>query len=1083
MSSAASVAASARSTAGSGTTVKRKVDDRIKALIDDVAHHKHRGLILLVGDRAKDQVVNLHHMVSRANHNAKATLLWCMRDDPDFGSTGKKQQEKRARLEVKGGLSTEASKEAFQTFLAQTNIRFCKYAETHKILGQTFGMAVLQDFEAISPNTLARTMETVKGGGLIVIMFRAMRSLKQLYTIAMDVHARYRTESQKDIVPRFNERFLLSLTDCDTAMCVDDDLNVLPITQKMKTYGKNKKGDAYDADLAVQGRLQHEVDLNNVKEKLKVSADVGPLVQLCQTMDQAKTVLSLMQTVMEKRLDSTSVVTAGRGRGKSAALGMTIAGAVAQGYSNIMCTAPSPENVQTLFEFAIRGLQELGYRERTDFEALQGVSEEFAKCLIRINVFREHRQTIHFVSATDTAKFAQAEVVVIDEAAALPLTLVKAILGPYLVILSSTVSGYEGTGRSLSMKLVADMRRSSGGGSPDERKLKELSMADPIRYGPNDPVEKWLNKLLCLDATMENTQLTTSPHPSTCELFYVDRNALFSYHPLAEELLQRIQSLLVAAHYKNQPNDLQLLSDAPGHHLFVLCAASVEASATTEPSSKSPSAAGVPDVYCVIHACEEGQVSAQSIKSRLSHGLRPSGDLIPYTLSQFYLEEGFAKLAGLRVVRIATNPALPRAGYGSRALSLLQQYYSGSISLTAAKPTKLGGRETGEGAKGPSDHKRNSTTGGDEEGETAASPSAVLAPRSHVTSLLTPLIERPYELVDYLGVSFGLTTELLNFWKKAGYLPLYVRQAANELTGEHSCVMVRPMGFDVRPLQHEFQHRLLSLLSMPFRHLPTELALSLVSDLEAHDPHKLAAATDLADAAQHRVRVDGVPQATYDDITSVFTSSDLQRLRLVSTTFIEGGNVLDLVPTLAKLYFEKKLFRSPDGTDGVVLSHAQAAVLLAVGLQCQTIEQLSMQRAFSGVAAQQLRALFLKALSRLSEHLANLQKIARKKALSQKTDGLKQSRTKNGDGSDAASAAVTQNAEEDEEEAQEVYDSEGNLKGLKVSRKVRPQVSVDTTLLHDTAKSVAGNAAAPLRGRESLQDVFYRPKGKSSRHR
>lgn len=1081
MSSLASVAGSARGVGGGPSMVKRKVDDRVKTLIDDVAHHKHRGLILLVGDRAKDQVVNLHLMISRANHNAKVNVLWCMREDPDFGSTGKKQQEKRARLEVKGGLSTEASKEAFQTFLAQTTIRFCKYKETHKILGQTFGMAVLQDFEAINPNTLARTMETVKGGGLIVITFRAMRSLRQLYTIVMDVHARYRTEAQRDVVPRFNERFLLSLTDCDTAMCVDDDLNVLPITQKMRSYGKNRKKDAYDTDLALQGRLQHEVDLANVKEKLKPSGDVGPLMQLCQTMDQAKTVLSLMQTVMEKRLDSTCVVTAGRGRGKSAALGMTIAGAIAQGYSNIMCTAPTPENVQTLFEFAIRGLKELGYRERTDFEALQGVSEEFAKCFIRINVFREHRQTVQFVSATDTTKFAQAELCVIDEAAALPLTLVKRILGPYLVILSSTVSGYEGTGRSLSMKLVADMRRGSSSGAADVRHLKELSMSDPIRYGPGDPVEKWLNKLLCLDATMENTQLTTSPHPSACELFYVNRDALFSYHPLAEELLQRIQSLLVAAHYKNQPNDLQLLSDAPGHHLFVLCADSVESSSATAPTSSTSAAARqqVPDIFCVIHACEEGQVSAQSIKSHLSHGLRPSGDLIPYTLSQYYLEEGFAKLAGLRIVRIATNPALPRAGYGSRALSLLHQYYSGSISLTAAEPKTATAKHRSGGSEADAREQQAENEHDGDDGEPSAA-AAMLAPRSHVTNLLTPLIERPYELVDYLGVSFGLTTELLNFWKKASYIPLYVRQAPNELTGEHSCVMVRPMGFDLRPLQREFQHRLLPLLAMPFRHLPTELALSLVGDFEAHDPHKLSAATDLSEVDHHVVRVDGVVQATSDDIAATFTASDVQRLRLVSTTFIEGGNVLDLVPTLAKLYFGKRFFRCPDGTDGVVLSHAQAAVLLAVGLQCQTTDELSAQPAFSGVSTQQLRALFLKALSRLSEHLVALQKIAQKAQKDGHSAGVVTGKRARSQSDGAAGDSV---ADDDVEDAEEVYDNHGNLKGLKVARKVKAQVCTDRTLLRDTSSSVAGNASGASAGRDSLQDVFYRPTKKASKRR
>lgn len=31
----------------------------------------------------------------------------------------------------------------------------------------------------------------------------------------------------------------------------------------------------------------------------------------------------------------------------------------------------------------------------------------------------------------------------------------------------------------------------------------------------------------------------------------------------------------------------------------------------------------------------------------------------------------------------------------------------------------------------------------------------------------------------------------IRFWKRAGYIPLYVRQTQSELTGEHTCVMVR----------------------------------------------------------------------------------------------------------------------------------------------------------------------------------------------------------------------------------------------------------------------------------------------------
>lgn len=66
----------------------------------------------------------------------------------------------------------------------------------------------------------------------------------------------------------------------------------------------------------------------------------------------------------EKTLRSTVALTAARGRGKSAALGLAIAGALALGYSNIFVTAPSPENLRTLFEFVFKGLDELEYKVR-----------------------------------------------------------------------------------------------------------------------------------------------------------------------------------------------------------------------------------------------------------------------------------------------------------------------------------------------------------------------------------------------------------------------------------------------------------------------------------------------------------------------------------------------------------------------------------------------------------------------------------------------------------------------------------------------------------------------------------------------
>jgi N-acetyltransferase 10 len=178
----------------------------------------------------------------------------------------------------------------------------------------------------------------------------------------------------------------------------------------------------------------------------------------------------------------------------------------------------------------------------------------------------------------------QAELLVIDEAAAIPLPLVKKLMGPYLVFMASTINGYEGTGRSLSLKLISQLRQQSAltttstenanDSSKSKQKssttptslrtLKELKLEEPIRYNLNDPVESWLTKLLCLDAcTPTNASsihsINGSPHPDSCELFYVNRDTLFSFHPVSETFLQRMMSLYVASHYKNSPNDLQLL--------------------------------------------------------------------------------------------------------------------------------------------------------------------------------------------------------------------------------------------------------------------------------------------------------------------------------------------------------------------------------------------------------------------------------------------------------------------------------------------------------------------------------------------
>ena len=360
---------------------------------------------------------------------------------------------------------------------------------------------IFQDFEALTPNLLARTIETVEGGGMIVLLLKSMTSLKQLFTMSMDVHSRYRTEAHAHVTGRFNERFILSLAHNKRCIVMDDSLNILPLSSHVKHVPEVSARSVEDS------LTPEESELKSVQEKFQDSQPTGSLLNKCRTVDQAKALLEFIDAITEKKLDRTVSLTASRGRGKSAALGLAISAAIGFGYSNVFVTSPSPENLQTLFDFVFKGFDAMEYEEHTDYDIIQSTNPEFHNAVIRINVHDErsdssHRQTIQYLHPSDAHKLGQAELLVIDEAAAIPLPLVKSLLGPYLVFMSSTINGYEGTGRSLSLKLLDQLRRDSNptghkaqqGKDGDaakitsvttSRMLREVTLEESIRHVSN----------------------------------------------------------------------------------------------------------------------------------------------------------------------------------------------------------------------------------------------------------------------------------------------------------------------------------------------------------------------------------------------------------------------------------------------------------------------------------------------------------------------------------------------------------------------------------------------------------------------
>lgn len=159
-------------------------------------------------------------------------------------------------------------------------------------------------------------------------------------------------------------------------------------------------------------------------------------------------------------------MTASRGRGKSAALGLAISAAVSFGYVNIYVTSPTPDNLITLFEFTFKGFDALEYQEHLDYTIARSTNPEFNNAVIKVNITRNNRQTIQYISPNDAHLLNAADLLIIDEAAAIPLPLVKSMIGSYLIFMASTVNGYEGTGRSLSLKLLTEIQKDTSAPPP-----------------------------------------------------------------------------------------------------------------------------------------------------------------------------------------------------------------------------------------------------------------------------------------------------------------------------------------------------------------------------------------------------------------------------------------------------------------------------------------------------------------------------------------------------------------------------------------------------------------------------------------
>ena len=98
--------------------------------------------------------------------------------------------------------------------------------------------------------------------------------------------------------------------------------------------------------------------------------------------------------------------------------------------------------------------------------------------------------------------------------------------------------------------------------------------------------------------------------------------------------------------------------------------------------------------------------------------------------------------------------------------------------------------------------------------------------------------------VDYLGVSYGATPELLSFWAANGYRPVHLSTTRNDTSGEHSAVMLRPLserGIDLADRHGEwFRQRLPGVLPGALRELDPDTVRAVLAAVSADIPVDLA---------------------------------------------------------------------------------------------------------------------------------------------------------------------------------------------------------------------------------------------------
>jgi len=485
-------------------------------------------------------------------------------------------------------------------------------ARAGELLGTTRHAVLLDAHDGLRPNALGRVVGAVDGGGLLVLLAPPLNDWPVVRG-AFDGSLAVPPFGVADVTGRFRERLVATLRAHPGIAVVD-----------------------VDATRIERDGLTHPAPRRPPPDP-SVPADhrfPAAAYEACRTDDQADAVRALEALAAP---GNAVVVEADRGRGKSAAAGLAAASLALAG-RDVLVTAPEYRSAAEVFDRGAALLSDVdALAERGDgghpVVAAAGASDAGTP--------DGDGGRVRFERPVDARELpGDPDVVLVDEAAALPVRLLAALLDAPAVGFATTIHGYEGAGRGFSVRF---RDRLAGG----DHAVTDVSLAAPIRYAAGDPVEVWAFRALLLDASPAADPLVADATPGS-----TDYRALAPEDLLADEhLLREAFGLLVLGHYRTEPDDLARLLDAPNLSVRAL----------------------VHDghVASVALLAREGGLDADT-RGAMCEGGRVAGNMLPDVLTSQLRDEDAGVPVGQRVMRIATHPAVRSRGLGSRLLGAVR---------------------------------------------------------------------------------------------------------------------------------------------------------------------------------------------------------------------------------------------------------------------------------------------------------------------------------------------------------------------------------------------------------------------------